>query len=371
MAKKAYRSAFTIIGALCGVGIFFIIRNVLDIVVGEKKLSFPLEIAILVTCIIITALIFYLISPMIRKSIERVAHEVDNAVQKMSSQEFIFGTIGLVIGIFLGFLISQLWTNLEIPVLGTVLSILCYLFFGYLGLHLGAKRAGDLAAGFRSALGGRQAPSRPSKKKTVQNPAMPKVLDTSVIIDGRIADIVKTGFIEGKIVIPEFVLVELRHIADSSDVLKRNRGRRGLDILNRMQDQFGIEIYDTAAEKSIQEIPEVDVKLLELASIMHGAVVTNDYNLNKVASIKGVPVLNINDLANTLKPVVLPGEEMRLTPVKEGKEPGQAVAYLDDGTMIVVEDGREFIGEDIPVLVSSVLQTSAGRMIFAKPKRRR
>jgi len=163
--------------------------------------------------------------------------------------------------------------------------------------------------------------------------------------------------------------VELRHIADSSDNLKRNRGRRGLDILNRIQTEYGIEIYNTNLEKSLEEIPEVDVKLLKLAQIMGGKVVTNDFNLNKVAMIKGVEVLNINELANTLKPVVLPGEDMQLFLVKEGKENNQAVAYLDDGTMIVVEDGRKYIGETITVIVTSVLQTSAGRMIFAKPKK--
>ena len=165
----------------------------------------------------------------------------------------------------------------------------------------------------------------------------------------------------------EFVLVELRHIADSSDALKRNRGRRGLDILKKIQTEYGIEIYNTTAEKALDEIPEVDVKLLKLAQIMNGKVVTNDFNLNKVAGIKGVEVLNINELANTLKPVVLPGEEMVLSLVKEGKENKQAVAYLDDGTMIVVEGGKRFIGQTIKVLVTSVLQTSAGRMIFAKP----
>ena len=198
---------------------------------------------------------------------------------------------------------------------------------------------------------------------------MPKILDTSVIIDGRIADIMKTGFIEGQIVIPEFVLLELQHVSDSSDSLKRNRGRRGLDILNKLQDAYGIDIYNTTGEKSIEEIPEVDIKLLKLAQMINGKVVTNDYNLNKVAGVKGVKALNINELANTLKPIVLPGEEMTLFLVKEGKEHNQAVAYLDDGTMIVVEGGRKFIGKTITASVTSVLQTSAGRMIFAKPAR--
>ena len=193
-----------------------------------------------------------------------------------------------------------------------------------------------------------------------------EILDTSVIIDGRILEIIKTGFMEGPIVIPEFVLVELRHIADSSDALKRTRGRRGLDILNKIQEEYGIEIYNSDSEKSLKEIPEVDVKLLKLAQIMKGKVVTNDFNLNKVAVIKEVPVLNINALANALKPMVIPGESMTVTLIKQGKDQNQAVAYLDDGTMIVVENGRKQIGNTVDILVTSVLQTAAGRMIFGK-----
>lgn len=192
-----------------------------------------------------------------------------------------------------------------------------------------------------------------------------KILDTSVIIDGRIADILATGFLDGTIVIPLFVLAELQHIADSSDTLKRTRGRRGLDILNRLQkeESIKVEMY----EGDFEEISEVDSKLVKLAKVMQGKVVTNDYNLNKVCEFQNVAVLNINDLANAVKPVVLPGEKMTVLVVKDGKEHNQGVAYLDDGTMIVVEDGRKFINDTIQVEVTSVLQTSAGRMIFAKP----
>jgi uncharacterized protein YacL len=179
-------------------------------------------------------------------------------------------------------------------------------------------------------------------------------------------DITATGFIEGVIIVPGFVLEELRHIADSSDALKRNRGRRGLDILNKMQKESNITIQVT--EQDFEDIPEVDSKLVKLAKVMKGKIVTNDYNLNKVCELQGVPVLNINELANAVKPVVLPGEEMVAQIIKDGKEAGQGVAYLDDGTMIVVEGGRRFIGDTIEVVVTSVLQTAAGRMIFAKPK---
>ncbi len=193
-----------------------------------------------------------------------------------------------------------------------------------------------------------------------------KILDTSVIIDGRIADIVKTGFVEGILLIPSFVLGELRHIADSSDLLKRNRGRRGLDILNQISKDTVIKVH--IHEQDFDDINEVDSKLVRLGQVLGSPLLTNDYNLNKVAELQGVKVLNINELANALKPVVLPGEEMLVQVMKDGKEPGQGVAYLDDGTMIVVDTGRRFMGQNVTVLVTSVLQTAAGRMIFAKPK---
>jgi uncharacterized protein YacL len=294
---------------------------------------------------------------------QNLAKNIETDLQKVPTNEIVTGTFGLLIGLVIAFLISQIYSGIDIFYIGTVLSVLTYLFLGYLGILVATRKGKDILSIFSARKG-----SNP-KAKGKAHDATPKILDTSVIIDGRIADIMKTGFIEGNIVIPEFVLVELRHIADSSDGLKRNRGRRGLDILNRIQSEYGIEIYNTVAEKSLDEIPEVDVKLLKLAQIMNGKVVTNDFNLNKVATIKGVEVLNINELANTLKPVVLPGEDMTLFLVKEGKESNQAVAYLDDGTMIVVEEGRRYIGQTINVTVTSVLQTAAGRMIFAKPKR--
>lgn len=193
-----------------------------------------------------------------------------------------------------------------------------------------------------------------------------KILDTSVIIDGRIADIATTGFVEGTLIVPQFVIGELQYIADSSDTLKRNRGRRGLDILKELQEnkRIQVEIYDG----DFEDVPEVDIKLIKLAELKNGIVVTNDYNLNKVCEVRNVPVLNINDLANAVKQIVIPGEEMVVTVIKEGKEQNQGVAYLEDGTMVVVEGGRKLISETLPVVVTSVLQTSAGRMIFARPE---
>lgn len=204
------------------------------------------------------------------------------------------------------------------------------------------------------------------KEKAALSSACPKVLDTSVIIDGRILDIGKTGFLEGEMVIPGFVLDELRHIADSADDLRRARGRRGLDVLQKMQEDFGCLVR--VMERDENKDDEVDVRLLKLARKIGGAVMTNDYNLNKVAGVTGVPVLNINDLAGALRPQVLPGEEMTVHILREGKEPGQGVAYLNDGTMVVIENGRRRVGETVEAEVTTVLQTSAGRMIFARAK---
>jgi len=190
------------------------------------------------------------------------------------------------------------------------------------------------------------------------------VLDTSVIIDGRIYDICKTGFVEGQIVVPAFVLKELRHIADSSDAIKRTRGRRGLDILHSMQRE--LEQRVCVVEQDYDDVDEVDLKLLRLAGDMGGILVTNDYNLNKVAAVQNTPVLNINELANALRSVLLPGEELSLSIVKEGKEAGQGIGYLPDGTMVIVENGRKHIGETADLVVTSALQTSAGRLVFAK-----
>lgn len=236
------------------------------------------------------------------------------------------------------------------------ISLLC----GVTGAYIGLWKKEDWFTWWTTMIKGKKADSTTAPQEAH------KILDTSVIIDGRIADICKTGFIEGVLVIPEFVLEELQHIADSSDLLKRNRGRRGLDILNRIQKELDVKVL--IYEGDFEEISEVDTKLVKLAKVLQGKVVTNDFNLNKVCELQGVHVLNINDLANAVKPVVLPGEEIWVQVIKDGKEHGQGVAYLDDGTMIVVEGGSDFIGANIEVLVTSVLQTSAGRMIFAKPK---
>ncbi len=191
-----------------------------------------------------------------------------------------------------------------------------------------------------------------------------KLLDTSAIIDGRIADVVTTGYLEGRLLVPRFVLRELQRLADGADPLRRNRGKRGFEILKRLQDLRSVEIV----EADVAGVSDVDAKLVELARQRGAHVVTTDYNLNRVAELSGVSVLNVNDLANALKPVVLPGESLRVQVLREGKEPGQGVGFLEDGTMVVVEQGRRLLGQEVPVVVTSALQTSAGRMVFARPR---
>lgn len=312
---------------------------------------------------ILFGLIFYFLSSKIVKLGIRIARNTELELEKIPANQMISGSIGLIIGLLIAYLISPLFKIIPIDIISTALTIVSYGFLAYLGVTLSNKSFSDfgrLPDVFRKSASS----SKSSSSKNI-TPAKPKILDTSVIIDGRISDICKTGFVEGEIIIPEFVLEELRHIADSSDGLKRNRGRRGLDILKIIQQELNItvKIVDT----DFEDVSEVDIKLLKLAQKIDGVVVTNDFNLNKVADLQGVPVLNINELANAVKPVVMPGEEMVVTIIKEGKESNQGIAYLDDGTMIVVEGARKHINVTMNVVVTSVLQTAAGRMIFAKP----
>lgn len=366
MIKKLFRLIMTIIGAVTGYGLFLLTKSILSLDgVPIRDLTDSEELWMSVIFEIIFAILFFKLTPIIRKQSRKAAVNIEMEIKGVSSSDMITGTAGLIAGFIIAYLLTQLYEVFQIPWLTITLTIVTYIFLGYLGIIIATKKGEDIISAINTA---RKTQLGSVRGRNKGNEASPKIFDTSVIIDGRISDIMRTGFMEGRIIIPEFVLVELRHIADSSDSLKRQRGRRGLDILNKIQMDYGIEIYNTAEEKSLDEIPEVDVKLLKLAQIMNGKVVTNDFNLNKVAAIKGVEVLNINELANTLKPVVLPGETMQLFLVKEGKEVDQAVAYLDDGTMIVVEDGRRYIGQTIDVAVTSVLQTAAGRMIFGRPK---
>ncbi|MFI5111973.1 MAG: PIN/TRAM domain-containing protein [Terriglobales bacterium] len=276
-------------------------------------------------------------------------------LRQISLKRLIGAAIGSVLGIFGAYLFSLVIRNsLKPGATQSFLQLLVILLMAYVGLAVGANK-GDLLN--LSALGGIFGGEKQAKRSY-------KILDTSVIIDGRIADIAETGFLDGVLVIPQFVLRELQLVADSADSLKRNRGRRGLDILQRVQKIATVQVQ--IVEDDFPAVREVDMKLIELAKLMEGKIVTNDFNLNKVAQLQGVEVLNINELANSLKPIVLPGEAMRVFILKEGKEYNQGVAYLDDGTMVVVDNARKMIGKTIDIAVTSVLQTTAGKMIFGK-----
>ena len=367
MLKKVFRIVLTFCGMLLGYGVSTYLVGNWEIL---KGLHAGEQTLVIVSATILFGLIFFYVFSALSRKGQTVANSVASEIsERLSTEDLLPIVVGLIAGLLIAYLISPIINGiqaLQVFNLNVILTVLLYIAFGTLGVAVAKRFAPDIRIPFvgQGASKDQQSSKRKAKGRAG---AAPKILDTSVIIDGRIVDIFKTGFIEGDIVIPSFVLVELRHIADSSDPLKRNRGRRGLDILNKIQSEYGIEIYETGSDKSLEDIPEVDVKLLKLAQNMKGVVVTNDFNLNKVAAIQGVPVLNINELANTLKPVVLPGETLRVFLVKEGKENAQALAYLDDGTMIVVENGKKMIGQTVSTTVTSVLQTSAGRMIFAKP----
>ncbi|MEB2300579.1 PIN/TRAM domain-containing protein [Lysinibacillus xylanilyticus] len=292
---------------------------------------------------------------------------MEEVLFKVPVGDLLFGTLGLIIGLIVAYFLGFAIDSMDLPSFTKVLPIILSFVLGYLGFRVGFKKRDELIQLFTLR-------GNTSKKKLAEGVEPQevrgsyKLLDTSVIIDGRIADISETGFIEGTLVVPQFVLTELQHIADSSDTLKRTRGRRGLDILKKLQDERMTNVEIT--EEDFEDVQEVDLKLVRLAKKrgIDTQIVTNDFNLNKVCELHHVKVLNINDLANAVKPVVIPGENMQVMVIKDGKEHNQGVAYLDDGTMIVVEGGRSYIGQAITVTVTSVLQTSAGRMIFAKPK---
>ncbi len=291
-----------------------------------------------------------------------LALSIEKIIKKAPLKVIFGGTFGLFLGLVIAQLMGYAFSGLQNSAIRISISVILSCVFGYIGLVLGGKKVeefkwpgwGFFAKGSHKKNGG-------------------KILDTSVIIDGRVADICETDFLEGPLVVPQFVLQELQYIADSADNLKRARGRRGLDILNRMQKGDTVEVR--VVDEDYPDIKEVDAKLVALAREMNAKIMTNDFNLNKVAQLQGVSVLNINQLANALKPMVLPGEVLHLQIMREGKEQGQGVAYLDDGTMVVVENASRHLGQEVEASVTSILQTTAGRMIFStikdEPRQRR
>lgn len=341
----------------------------------------------------------WLVAPVFVRWLRIFTTFVERQLSKMPINDVIAGASGLAIGLIIANLLGNAFSR--IPAIGNYLPILFSVVLGYLGIRLTISKRKELAGSLdfvprvlKDVIRSREAAPEakaaapaedtaakaegtaesaaeaPAKVNLVKAKAEPapnyKLLDTNVIIDGRIADICRTGFLEGRLLIPVFVLEELQHIADSPDSLRRVRGRRGLDVLQKIREDSPLEVEIMNVD--FEDIHEVDSKLVRLAQKVGGKIITNDFNLNKVAQLRGVEVLNINDLSNAVKAVVIPGETMKVQVVRDGKEPGQGVAYLDDGTMIVIENGHRYLSRTISVEVTSALQTSAGRMIFAKPR---
>ena len=325
---------------------------------------FGLSLAGLVCILVGTVLggiVGYPLAPFFTTRLRRFSVWVEGQLGKMPIRDVIAGAIGLIIGLIIARLLGDSFST--IPIVGDYIPIVFSIVLGYLGVHIMVKKRPEIAEVFDFF------PRflREMARREGGTERGYKVLDTSVIIDGRIADICETGFLEGTLLIPVFVLEELQHIADSADSLKRVRGRRGLDILQKIRKESRMKVEIT--EVDFEDIAEVDSKLLQLAQEVGGKIITNDFNLNKVAQLRGVPVLNINALSNAVKPVAIPGDVMTVQIVRPGKEHGQGLAYLDDGTMIVVDGGFRCMNEIVSVEVTSALQTAAGRMIFAKVTR--
>lgn len=346
MLEKILKYAFGLTGALTGMTLvrLLMIRNGM-----EEHLTTIYGVGVIVfTSLILGVLMYFLGGKIITLTAESV-DKVETKIQKITLYELLMGAGGLILGLIVANLISI--PIVKIDLIGVPISIIINVLFGISGIYFAVIKRNESI--FDGA----------GKKK---HSSEIKLLDTSVIIDGRILDLSRTGFLEGELVIPGFVLEELRHLADSADDIVRAKGRRGLDVLNMLKSDARFPITIDSTEGDSKE--EVDEQLLSRAKEIGAKVITNDYNLGKVAAIKGIDVLNINDLANAMKPVAVSGEEMTIRIVKEGKENGQGIGYLDDGTMVVVEQGYNFKGQTVDVVVTSVLQTSAGRMIFSKFK---
>ena len=361
MKTKQVKLIFRIIGLLV-VGSAAIALGELVIRVPAFPISF--RIYALTFMGILGGIVGYIVTP---KLVLRPVNRLRRLIQQVPASDIFAATLGLFVGLAFGAISAYPLSLLPNP-LGQFLPFIVAAGFGYAGLAITIARP-DLLQGIRDRLFPKDEP--PDLVREVQPaedvPSLPTILlDTSVIIDGRIADICRTGFIQGELVVPLFVLNELQHVADSADTLRRNRGRRGLEILRQLQEESPVPVRLT--ESDVPSVREVDDKLIALAKEMNSSILTNDYNLNRVAELQSVNVLNVNELANAVKTVLLPGEDFTIHIMQEGKEYNQGVGYLDDGTMVVVEDGADYIGATVDVTVSKVLQTAAGRMIFARPK---
>jgi uncharacterized protein YacL len=348
-ADRVSRIILLIIFGIIGWYVGTVIAGSSDLTLDTLKWTVP--------AMLVGAMIGALIAPYLTT---KPARSVRRVVRQLPAQQIVAGTIGLMVGLVIAALLVLPLSRLPSP-FGDILPAIGAIVFGYLGITVMILRSEDIT----DLLGGRWRKQPAAKAEVKSDEPTPVLLDSSVIIDGRIADISQTGFIMGPMLIPRFVLNEVQYIADSADSLRRNRGRRGLDMLNKLQRESAVPVIIT--DMDIKSVRQVDDKLVQLAKQLRCPVVTNDFNLNQVAQLQGVKVLNINALANAVKVLVLPGEMIRVQVIDEGKELGQGVGYLDDGTMVVVENGLRYITQEIDVQVTKVLQTNAGRMIFGQP----
>ncbi|WP_308576919.1 PIN domain-containing protein [uncultured Parvimonas sp.] len=350
---KVLRYLTFVFGGLLGILLAYGLGQVV-----ELSLSKFVLVSVYSVFAIIFGIIFYLLFPMILKKLTVNFEDVMKKSQKTPTSDIMIAIAGLIVGLIIAFLVSLPISNLNFPVIGNLLSatisIFIYVVFGFIGVKVAISKKEEI---LKFKLFSRE-------KSVKRGTSYPKILDTSVIIDGRIHDIIKTGFLEGPIIIAMFMVKELQYIADSEDPNRRQRGRRGLDILDRIQKEKDIEVR--IVDKDYKNIKEVDHKLLKLTEDLHGKLITNDYNLNKVASLQKISILNINELALAIKPIVIQGEKLTVEVINRGKEPEQGLGYLSDGTMIVVEDGKDYIGQTIETTVTSILQTPAGKMIFTR-----
>lgn len=381
MINKIARFVIAALGLLLGYSVMLLVLQS-GIIIIENNV---LEVLAYIAVMLIFGIGLYALSERIIDGVIGLLDRAETTLADVPPSDIVLGAAGLLFGLILSFFISYPLRSVEIPffgnVLGLILTIVIYVVIGTIGARMALRYKEDVIRLFHARTeavpankkkqlnqrkaAGKHEPSNQEKVLGAGESYMAKILDTSVIIDGRIASIVESGFLEGPLIIPEFVLEELQFIADSHDDVKRERGRRGLDIVKKLQGLKGVQVIISDADYA--DTNEVDIKLLKLTRDLEGKIMTNDYNLNKVAAVQDIPVLNVNDLANAVKTVVIPGEKMYVSIIKEGKEKKQGLAYLEDGTMIVVEDAKSLIGQDINVVVTTVLQTAAGKMIFAKP----
>lgn len=368
--KKVLYVLIFILGAIVGfqVGDWLLASGHLAKIIQIKNDSNLSRYTIDILASVLFGFIFIIFIPFFANVFRRIYNSLAKSLNHTTITQIGFVLLSLILALIVAALLSVPFQRMTIPSwITSIITILIYGICIYLFVSVAMSKSPDVENFFKgitpfvNEMRQKQGPKK-SQKIPI---GVAKILDTSVIIDGRILDILKTGFVDGPIIIPEFVLLELQQVADSADSMKRSRGRRGLDILSQIENEVPVEI--TILDRDYPELKEVDTKLIKLAMDIDAKIVTNDYNLNKIAEFQGVEILNTNELSNAVKAVVLPGEELFVKVIREGKENSQGVAYLEDGTMVVVEEGRDKIGRELNTVVTSVLQTAAGRMIFVKP----